>query len=159
MYVNEFFGIKFYLPEGWSFVDKSAIEDLNNVAATASENAELDMLAMNADKSQVMLVSVEAPNEANAGMTAEQYLEAQEETMKENLEGNYSYSITSATLTFEGIDRELPMIMMNLNVNDVEVFICQAVAEQDGCFFNAVSVGSSEDEAINAFESFTAIIQ
>ncbi len=157
-YENEFFGIAFNLPKGWSFTDTKTLQGINSVIATASQNAELDMVAMNADQSQIVIVSIEAPDSANTGMTAEKYLEAQNEQVKSALDGNYTYSTVSATITFEGISRELPASITTLNVNGTQLCICQAVAEKDGYFFNAIAMGANQDEVSSAFENFKAAV-
>ena len=67
VYENKFFSINYHLPEGWSFADVSAIKGSNDVIAKASENAELDMVAVNADQSQIVVVGIESPSDENAG--------------------------------------------------------------------------------------------
>lgn len=157
VYENEFFGIKYRLPEGWKFVDVNAIEGVNDVISTASQNAKLDMVAMNDDQNQIVVVGIEAPEDANAGKTAEEYLQAQVEQTQAALEGNYSYSAADATVTFDGMDRELPAYITNLDINGVQFSICQAVAEKEGYFFNAIAMGASQDEVVSAFSSFVAM--
>ena len=156
VYENDYFGIKFNLPEGWSFADVNAIKGVNDVISTASKNAELDMVAMNADQSQIVVVGLETPSDDNAGKTDEDYLNAQVEEMEAALEGNSASSTVSATVSFEGMERELPAVITNLDVNGVKFCICQAVAEKEGAFCNAISMGATEDEAVKAFESFAA---
>ena len=138
-------------------MDVSAIEGANDVISAASENAELDMVAVSADQSQFVVVGIEAPDDTNADKTAEQYLQAQVERTQAALEGNYAYTAADATVTFEGMDRELPAFITNLNVNDVQFSVCQAVAEKEGYFFNAIAMGASEDEVVAAFEGFVAM--
>ena len=158
-YENQFFSINYHLPEGWSFADVSAIKGNNDVISKASENAELDMVAVNADQSQIVVVGIESPSDENAGKTAEDYLDAQVEAMESALEGNYSYSTTSASITFEGIERELPAAVTNLDVNGAKLSICHAVAEKEGAFFNVIAMGATQDEVVKAFESFAAVTQ
>lgn len=155
-YENEFFGINFHLPEGWTFVDKEALKSFNEIIAALSQNAELDMLASNADSSQMVMVTIEAPSAANSGKTAEQYLEAQNEETKNALEGNIAYTSTSATITFEGLDRELPATVTNLDINGAKICLVEAVAEKDGYFFTATAIAATQDEATKAFENFAA---
>ena len=159
VYENKFFSINYHLPEGWSFADVSAIKGNNDVISKASENAELDMVAVNADQSQIVVVGIESPSDENAGKTAEDYLDAQVEAMESALEGNYSYSTTSASITFEGIERELPAAVTNLDVNGAKLSICHAVAEKEGAFFNVIAMGATQDEVVKAFESFAAVTQ
>ena len=158
-YENQFFGINYHLPEGWSFADVNAIKGSNDVISKASENAELDMVAVNADQSQIVVVGIESPSDENAGKTAEDYLDAQVEAMESALEGNYSYSTTSASITFEGIERELPAAVTNLDVNGAKLSICHAVAEKEGAFFNVIAMGATQDEVVKAFESFAAVTE
>lgn len=155
-YTNEAFGIKFNLPEGWLFIDTSAVASINAIAATASENAELDMVATNAEQDQIVVVGIASPSAENADMTAEQYLESQEEEIKDGLEGNYTYTSESATVTFDGIDRELPASIINLDLDGNQLAICQAVAEKDGHFLNAIAMGADQDEVTSSFKSFSA---
>ena len=156
-YANEFFALKYNLPEGWKFVDTSALKNTNGVVAAASENAEVDMAAVNADMSQIVVVGIETPNDKTAGMTAEQYLEAQEEQIKAGLGDNYAFTSTTGEVTFNGIDRTLPALIMNIDVNGAKLVICQTVAEKDGAFLNAIAMGASEEEVTKAFEGFAAI--
>lgn len=156
-YENEFFGIKFHLPEGWTFESADTIKGFNELISAASQGAELDMVATNADSSQVVLVSIEQPNDKNAGKTAEQYLEAQEQETKDSLQGNVAYTSTSVTMTFSGLDRELPATLTDLDINGVKICMCEAVAEKDGYFLSMIAMGATEDEVTKAFESFAAI--
>ena len=156
-YSNEFFALKYHLPEGWKFVDTSALKNANGVVAAASENASIDMVATNADQSQLVVVAVETPSDKTAGMTAEKFLEAQEELIKSGLGGNYSYTSSTGEVTFNGINRTLPAIVMNVDANGAKLVICQTVAEKDGAFFNAIAIGASEDEVTKAFEGFAAV--
>lgn len=155
-YQNEFFGIVFHLPAGWTFESADTIKSFNELIAALSTTAELDMIASNADASQTIIVTVEAPNATNSGKTAEQYLEAEQEATKAALAGNYAYTSTSATITFEGMDRELPAVITNLDINGTKICMCEAVAEKDGYFFTATAIGSTQDEVTKAFESFAA---
>lgn len=155
-YVNDFFGLKFNLPEGWSFVDAASLKGANEVIAAASANAQVDMVAMNADKNQIVIAGIEAASDKTAGMTAEKYLEAEEQEMTASIGGNYSLTTTSAEVTFAGIDRKLPASVTTLNVNGANLVICQTVAEKDGSFFSAIAMGASEEEVTKAFESFSA---
>lgn len=155
-YVNDFFGLKFNLPEGWSFVDAASLKGANEVIAAASANAQVDMVAMNADKNQIVIAGIEAASDKTAGMTAEKYLEAEEQEMTASIGGNYSLTTTSAEVTFAGIDRKLPASVTTLNVNGANLVICQTVAEKDGSFFSAIAMGASEEEVTKAFENFAA---
>jgi predicted RNA-binding protein with RPS1 domain len=133
-----------------------AQEGLNEVIAAASANAEVDMVAMNADKSQIVIAGIETANDKTAGMTAEKYLETEEQEMTASIGGNYSLTTNSAEVTFAGIDRKLPASITTLNVNGATLVICQTVAEKDGSFFSAIAMGASEDEVTKAFENFAA---
>ena len=155
-YVNDFFGLKFNLPEGWSFVDAASLKGANEVIAAAAANAQVDMVAMNADKSQIVIAGIEKASDKTAGMTAEKYLEAEEQEMTTSIGGNYSLTSTSAEVTFAGIDRKLPASITTLNVNGAKLVICQTVAEKDGSFFSAIAMGASEEEVTKAFENFAA---
>jgi hypothetical protein len=157
VYENEFFGIKYRLPEGWKFVDVNEIGGVNDVISTASQNAQLDMVAMNEDQNQIVVIGIEEPEDSNAGKTAEEYLQAQVEQTQAALEGNYSYTASDATVTFNGMDRELPAYITNLDINGVQFSICQAVAEKEGYFFNAIAMGANQDEVVSAFSSFVAM--
>ena len=159
LYENEYFGINFHLPAGWEFVDADTIKGFNEIISALSQNAELDMVASNADSSQLVMVTVETPNATNSGKTAEQYLEAQEEQTKAALSGNIAYTSTSASITFEGLDRELPATITELDINGAKICMCEAVAEKDGAFFDAVAIGATQDEVTKAMENFAAAIK
>lgn len=158
-YTNDFFGIEFDLPEGWSFVDEQTISQTNQLVAAASESSEVDMVAMNAEQSQIVIVGTEPSNSKNAGMTAEAYLEAQEEALKASFGDTYAYTSESATITFEGIDRELPATIMNVNLNGGNLTICQTVAEKDGNFFSVTIMGASQEEVSSAMGYFSGSAQ
>ena len=117
------------------------------------------MAATSAEKDCVVIVTVEEANGSNAGQTAEEYLAAKTDQITSNLEGTYSYSTVDATVTFQGIDRELPATITNLSANGVNVVLGQAVAEKDGDFFCVIVTGQTEEQVTNVFESFTAIIE
>ncbi|MBR3318607.1 MAG: hypothetical protein IKG21_12385 [Atopobiaceae bacterium] len=157
-YTNEFFGILYNLPEGWSFQDTATLEQENNLVAVLSQNATLDMAAMDAEKNQVVLVDIIAPDENTANLTAEQYLEAKQDEVIGSIEGNYTYETSSASVTFSGIDRELPASVMKLNVDGDTAYISQAVAEKDGGILYAAAVGRTEDEVLDAFKNFRALV-
>lgn len=159
VYTNEYFGIEFNVPEGWSFVEQSTISNMNSLIATASANASLDMIAMKADQSQIVIASIEDASSATAGMTAEDYLDAQAKEIIAGLGDNYSYTSDSATVTFNGIDRELPAVIMNINAGEMHLYIAQAVAEKDGAFLNVVAMGATQDEVTSAFGNFHAIVK
>lgn len=158
-YNNEFFGVHYDLPEGWSFTDVSGISGINSVVAAAAKEATPDMIAMNGDHSQIVIANIEKANDENAGLTAEQYLDKLSEQMQEGLEGNYSYTSNSATITFAGIERELPANVVNLDVNGNKLYICEAVAEKDGNFLQVISMAGSEDAATGAFNNFSSTVQ
>ena len=153
-YTNEAFGIQFKLPAGWALVDPSSITDLNAVIAGLVGNSELDMIALSGDASQMVLVGIEHPE--GTGMTAQQHLDADIEGLGTALQGTFAYTTTSATITFDGIDRELPAAMIDVTIEGNHLYICEAVAEKDGYFFDVVSMAGTQDEAAKAFESFAA---
>ena len=159
LYTNEAFGIVFHLPEGWAFKDLSAIQGVNELIPTAATNASIDMAATNAESNEMVLVSVETSNDENKGMSAEDYLEAQEKQMTDSLgqNDNYSYNTSSATVTFNGIDRELPACILDITVGGAQFFIGQAVAESEGNFFNVVCMAQTQDELLDLFKNFSAI--
>ena len=156
-YSNEFFGIEFDLPEGWSFVDVSTLQKMGDLATAAAEGRSLDMVASAADQSNAIMVSIEEPKSTNANMTAESFLEAQQTEMENDLEGNYSYTANSATITFNGMSRELPAVMTDVTVNGGHFFVCRAAAEQEGHFFSAIAIAATEEEVTDTFEHFKAL--
>ena len=115
------------------------------------------MIASSADQNNMVTVGIVEANGSTTGKTAEEYLANQQEKMKEGLEGNYAYTTTDATITFDGMNRELPASITDLTVNGAHLFICQAVAEKDGSFFNVVALGESEDGVTNTIKSFKAL--
>ena len=142
--------------KGWSFIDKSGLSEINNVVSTLTGSAEIDMVAADDAATQLVLVGIEYPTTENKGMTAQQHLDADIEVMGQTLQGNYAYTTTSATVTFDGIDRELPAVIIDLTAEGKHLFICEAVAEKDGYFFDAMTVAATQDEAVKAFENFAA---
>ena len=156
-YKNEYFGIQFDLPEGWAFVDVSTFSSTSGPLASAAENASLDMIAGTPDGSNMVVVGIEEPNDTTAGKTAEEILAAQVQKMTETLEGNFNYTSTDATITFNGLNREIPANITDLTINDAHLFLCQAVAEKDGAFLNIVTMGTSEEDATNVISHFKAL--
>lgn len=158
-YTNEFFGIDFNLPAGWSFVDLTSLNKANEVVASAAGTAELDMAAMNSNQSRLIAVAVEAPNSTNAKMSDKDYLAAQEEALKASFGEDYAYETNTATVSFEGIDRELPASVTNVDLGGGKLYICQAVAQKDGYFFDIIVMGANEKEITSAFENFTSVVE
>lgn len=158
-YTNEFFGLQFNLPAGWSFVDTAALTQANDAIAAASQGSEIDMVAMNAEKNQIVVVGVEAASEKTAGKTVEQYLEAEGEDLKVSLGNNYSLTSTTGEVTFEGIERTLPATITTVDVNGVQLVIGQTAAEKDGSFFNAIAMGSSQEEVATALGCFSSAVE
>lgn len=155
-YTNDAFSIRFNLPKGWSFIDKATLKEVNTAMSSLMGSAEVDMVAANAEATQMVIVGIEYPTTANKGMTAQQHLDADIEEMGKALQGTYSYTSTSATVTFDGIDRELPAAIIDLSAEGKHVYMCEAVAEKDGYFFDALTMAGSQEEAVKAFENFAA---
>ena len=156
-YTNETFGIVFNLPSGWTFTDVSGLKGIGGIVETATKEAELDMMALKADSSQLVVIDLETPNSTNSGMSAEQYLEAQVEKTKAGLDGTYTYTTTSASMSFDGMTRELPAAVTNLDVNGAKLVICQVVDQKDGNFLNIIAMAGSEEEVTKTLENFKAI--
>ena len=156
VYVNDYFGIEYDLPEGWTFEDVSAAIDVEDSVDEALTNSKVDMLAKSADGSQNVIVAVEVANDNTAGKSAEDYLDDRLQGTIDGFEGNYSYSSSTATITFAGIERALPAFIMEIDSNGTKTVYCQAVAEKDGDFMTMTSVATNEADAEAAFNNFVA---
>ena len=156
-YKHEYFGIQFDLPEGWAFADVSAIASMGGPLASAAENASIDMVATSPTTGTSVVIDIVEPNDTTAGKTAEEVLAAQVQKMTETLEGNFNYTSNDATITFNGLNREIAANITDLTINDTHLFLCQAVAEKDGVFLYIVTMGTSEEDATNAISHFKAL--
>ena len=159
-YGNDYFGIDFNLPEGWTIEGVSATQSVagGDVDTTGSAS-EIDMVAVNQDNTACVIVAVGEANDNTAGMIADSYLETRQNESIASLGSNYSYVATTASVTFAGIDRALPAYILNLEEDGNKCSICQAVAEKDGNFMSMTSIAETEDEAIAAFENFSATVE
>lgn len=155
VYENDFFGIAFNLPEGWSFVETSAIDNVNEKLAGIAQGS-LDMVAQSADNSVAVMVTVEEASANNAGQTAETHLEAITDETLSSMEGSsFSYVSDSATLDFEGVNRSIPATITKMTNDGQEMCLGQACAEVDGNFFVITIIGASEDAVNQAFSYFS----
>ena len=152
-YKNDYFGIIFNLPEGWTFVDASSIESMNAQLSGLGQG-EADMIASANDSSMAVVVTVEEPGESTAGQDAETHLDAAVEKTLESVQGsNVSYVSTGATVEFEGVNREIPAMITKVANDGAELWIGQACAEVDGAYFN-ISIVAPTEEDINAIFTY-----
>ena len=156
-YENEFFGLKYSLPEGWSFSDAAALQSTNSPVANAANSDAIDMVATSADKASSVIVAIMKPGEVTTAKSAQEFLASQVEQMTSSLDGsNFSYTSNGATVTFDGLARELPANVTTVTVEGQTLVIGQAVAEKEGAFLDVLVTGKSEDEVMSAFKSFAA---
>ena len=152
-YKNDYFGIIFNLPEGWTFVDASSIESMNSQLKGLGQG-EADMIASSNDSSMAVVVTVEEPGESTAGQDAETHLDAAVEKTLESVQGsNVSYVSNGATVEFEGVNREIPAMITKVANDGAELWIGQACAEVDGAYFN-ISIVAPTEEDINAIFTY-----
>ena len=152
-YKNDYFGIIFNLPEGWTFVDASSIESMNAQLSGLGQG-EADMIASANDSSMAVVVTVEEPGESTAGQDAETHLDAAVEKTLESVQGsNVSYVSTGATVEFEGVNREIPAMITKVANDGAELWIGQACAEVDGAYFN-ISIVAPTEEDVNAIFTY-----
>ena len=152
-YKNDYFGIIFNLPEGWTFVDASSIESINSQLKGLGQG-EADMIASSNDSSMAVVVTVEEPGESTAGQDAETHLDAAVEKTLESVQGsNVSYVSNGATVEFEGVNREIPAMITKVANDGAELWIGQACAEVDGAYFN-ISIVAPTEEDINAIFTY-----
>ena len=152
-YENEFFGIAFNLPEGWTFVDQAEIESMNaQLSGIAKGN--VDMIAKSADSSTAVVVTLEEASEKTAGKDAEAYLQAAVDDMVASINGsNVAYESNGGTVEFEGINRSIPAMVTKITNDGAELWIGQACAEVDGAYFN-ISIVAPTEEDINAIFTY-----
>ena len=154
-YENEFFGIAFNLPEGWSFIESTALENANAQLAKMAQGS-LDMIAQSADGSAAVVVAIEEASAGNAGQTAETHLEAIVDETVSSVEGSsVSYVSNSATVDFEGVNRSIPATITKMTSDGQEMWIGQACAAVDGNFFDITVIGTSEEAVNQAFTNFS----
>ena len=152
-YKNDYFGIIFNLPEGWTFVDASSIESMNSQLKGLGQG-EADMIASANDSSMAVVVTVEEPGESTAGQDAETHLDAAVEKTLESVQGsNVSYVSNGATVEFEGVNREIPAMITKVANDGAELWIGQACAEVDGAYFN-ISIVAPTEEDVNAIFTY-----
>ena len=152
-YKNDYFGIIFNLPEGWTFVDASSIESMNSQLKGLGQG-EADMIASSNDSSMAVVVTVEEPGESTAGQDAETHLDAAVEKTLESVQGsNVSYVSNGATVEFEGVNREIPAMITKVANDGAELWIGQACAEVDGAYFN-ISIVAPTEEDVNAIFTY-----
>ena len=152
-YKNDYFGIIFNLPEGWTFVDASSIESMNAQLSGLGQG-EADMIASANDSSMAVVVTVEEPGESTAGQDAETHLDAAVEKTLESVQGsNVSYVSNGATVEFEGVNREIPAMITKVANDGAELWIGQACAEVDGAYFN-ISIIAPTEEDVNAIFTY-----
>lgn len=152
-YKNDYFGIIFNLPEGWTFVDASSIESMNAQLSGLGQG-EADMIASANDSSMAVVVTVEEPGESTAGQDAETHLDAAVEKTLESVQGsNVSYVSNGATVEFEGVNREIPAMITKVANDGAELWIGQACAEVDGAYFN-ISIVAPTEEDVNAIFTY-----
>lgn len=156
-YENEYFGIAFFLPDGWSFVNEDALDGL--VTAAVEESGQLEMAAEPEDKSVTVLVEVVPANEETSGMTAEEFLqEKSDESLELAGDGNVSYTTETATITFDGSDMELPAVVANYSFNGAEMSSCHIAEEKEGNILDIYVIGPTEEEVNAAVSNFKAIL-
>ena len=158
-YKNDYFGIIFNLPEGWTFVDASSIESMNAQLSGLGQG-EADMIASANDSSMAVVVTVEEPGESTAGQDAETHLDAAVEKTLESVQGsNVSYVSNGATVEFEGVNREIPAMITKVANDGAELWIGQACAEVDGAYFNISIVAPTEEDVNAIFTYFSGAAQ
>lgn len=159
LYKNEFFGIEFELPEGWTFTEQSALSSANEQIAAIAQGSEIDMIAKSSDGTSMVMVAIESPTAENAGQTAEAHLGAEVEHMTTTATGVSSYESTGATIDFGNTGRSIPATVTHFSANGSEVWICQACADKEGHFLDITAIGPSEEAVTSTFSNFVGTAQ
>ena len=157
-YTNEYFGIAYMLPDGWSFADPANVEEINSQAAATAAGAAIGMAAKSADGQSSVIVTIEEANDANSGQTAEAHLDAEVKQLTESASGNASFTTEKTTVTFPDTTTELPAAATELTVAGNSLQICQAVMEKDGDFLDIVILGPTQDSLSEALSGFHLIL-
>jgi len=159
-YENEYFGIHYDLPEGWTFEDDATLAESNSQSDAIASDTSIDMVAYSPDKSGTVTIGIEGATEYNAGQSAEEHLANQVKEMVESAEGdNVSYLSETATLTFDGSDTSIPATATTLTVNGNELHVLNAVLENEGNFLSFVVQAPSEEEANAAAAGLRLILE
>lgn len=152
LYTNEYFGIEFELPEGWTFTDGQT-----SASAASSDGVggtTVAMSAVSADEKSTVVVAVEQ-NGPNAGKTAAELLEVETAKLTDAAtQGNTSYTSESATITFEPAKKEMPASITTITQNGSAVCTGMAVDEKDGNFLEIIVTAPTEDEVSAILKHF-----
>ncbi len=156
-YRNQSFGLVYHLPEGWGFTDISALKDSNATITATGDGETIDMVATAEDKSTSVIVSILPANEETKGKTADEILAAQIKQLNTGLDtAGVNYSTETTTLSFNGLDRELPAALTTITVDGKDAVLGQAIAEKDGYVLELIVSGASKDDVAKAFTNFAA---
>lgn len=157
MYTNEYFGLQFDMPEGWSFADKSNYQtgDVGSDAGT-----KVDMAATSADQKESVIVAVEAQGGPSAGKTAQAVVEQSTNELTESISGgNASYTSSTATITFQPTNKEMPASITTITIDGKSVCTGIAVDEKDGNFIHIVVSAPTEADVNAIFSAFSTPVQ
>lgn len=157
LYTNAYFGIQFDLPEGWKFVNADELATLSEALGAATTGASAEMIAASA-AGDIVTVNLQMANDETAGLDADAFLEKEIETVTGSITGdNVSTKVESGSITFKGIDRELPARIVNITNGESTYCIVEAIAEKDGNFLSIMSMGATEEAANASFSNFSSI--
>lgn len=157
-YDNDFFGIRFELPEGWAFTDQESLAETNSAIGSIDAVTSIDMVATAPDKTITVTVGLEKATEENSGTTAEAHLETDVNEMIQGAsEKGISYLSESATITFKGTDQTAPASLTTFTIDDSTLCVGIAIMEKEGNFFDIIVSGPNEESVNNAFSYFELI--
>ena len=157
VYTNEFFNVKFTLPEGWAFVDKDKLAEANSALASLSAGATVDMVAAPADSSAMVLIAIDEGSADTANQTAADHLATEVKSLTDSIEGGngtYSYNTSDATIDFSDV-RSLPAALTELDINGQKAYFFQGCEAKDGSFLDITIMAQSQDDATKITESFS----
>lgn len=157
-YTNDFFGIEYDLPEGWTFSTIEQIANMNVAIQEGGSDMKIELIAEDAAQQAMVIVTTHPAGGSTAGLDAAAFLDKHATEMVQSFKGeNVSYEATDATVTFNGLTRELPAKVFNGTTNGAPFCMVVAVAEKEGNFMGITAFSISEEAAMNAIKSFSAI--
>ena len=156
-YVNDAFGISFTAPDGWNTIAGESLSQLNTPVKALTQDSAVEFVSADADGKNIVIVGVTQPTSADSqSMAAEQYLDSMVAETVRDLGGNYAYETTMATVTFNGLTRELPCAITKVTLDGNTFVLAQAAAEKDGHYLEMTVMGNTQDDVLKTFENFSS---
>ena len=169
-YTNELFGVKFVLPEGFSFYDETQMADMNKLVGEITSDKDIlealesgvaffDMVAAAEGGDNLNVVIQYAGTPAAAAIDAAGYLEASAAMIPKQMEdaGMTVKSVETGTYTNPKTGDEFPALSVNLEAQGMslnEKIICLKASDY---FMVATATSSNEAGLDTMLENFTLI--